>query len=70
MRDKIFGWKQQVNLAAVKLLSENDYEKVVRCLNCKFLEIEDFAYGFCGLTHISVDTNDYCSRGVKRDDQE
>ena len=44
-----------------------DAVEVVRCKDCKYLGIKDFAYGYChGKMCGIINPNDYCSNGEKK----
>lgn len=47
-------------------LINQDYRKVVRCKDCRYLMFSD-CYGECSKRHLGiVDPNDFCSRGERR----
>lgn len=46
-------------------------QELVRCKNCKYLDIKDFVYGYCNhkMSGI-VEPDDFCSHGERRDGKE
>ena len=50
------------------LNDERDLVTVVRCKDCEYLGVKDFAYGYCKHNMCGIIyPNDYCSKGIKKE---
>ena len=57
---------EQLESYGVGFAEKADVVRVVRCINCKYLEISG-CYGECGMARLGiVHPDDYCSRGERK----
>lgn len=61
-------WHVNSHISLADHLLNNNFVQVVHCIDCEYLGIKDFVYGYCKKNMCGIiSPHDYCSQGkIKR----